>query len=56
MCSPLDGDGEEQSHDIVIEDSMECKISSNSYKMTFVGGGRSFFYRRKSLPKARDVS
>ena len=50
-----DGESDEQSHDVVIEDSLELKIPSNSYKMTFVCGGRSFFYRKKSLPKAREV-
>jgi hypothetical protein len=47
--------GEPEETDIVNEDAMECKISSNSYKLKFVGGGRSFFYRKKSLPKARQV-
>lgn len=35
---------------------MECKISSNSYKLTFVEGCQSIFYKKKSLPKARLVS
>jgi hypothetical protein len=54
--SPTTGEAEETSPDIVNEDAMEFKISSNSYKMKFVGGGRSFFYRKQSLPKARQVS
>ena len=54
--SPTTGEmGEEILPDIVNEDAMECTISSNSYKLKFVGGGRSFFYRRKSLPKAKQV-
>ncbi|XP_046857434.1 paired amphipathic helix protein Sin3b-like isoform X2 [Xenia sp. Carnegie-2017] len=53
--SPSNIEGEETSADIVNEDTMECKISSNTYKLKFVRGGRSYFYRRRSLPKARKV-
>ncbi|XP_028417065.1 paired amphipathic helix protein Sin3a-like [Dendronephthya gigantea] len=52
-CSPSAGEGEEMPPDIVNEDGMECKISSNSYKLEFVAGGLNFFYRKKSLPRAR---
>lgn len=54
--SPSAGDAEETSPDIVNEDAMECKISSNSYKLEFVEGGQSIFYKKRSLPKARVVS
>lgn len=54
--SPSAGEAEETSPDIVNEDAMECKISSNSYKLTFVEGGQSTLYKKKSLPKARLVS
>lgn len=54
--SPSAGDAEETSPDIVNEDAMECKILSNSYKLKFVEGGQSIFYKKRSLPKARVVS
>ena len=47
--------GEDVFPDIVNEDAMECTMSYNSYKLKYVPGGHSFFYRRKSLPKARQV-
>ena len=53
--SPSTGGDDETPPDVVNEDTMECKISSNSYKLKFVEGGRHFFYKKKSLPKARQV-
>jgi len=50
-----DEDGEEI-EDMEVENSMQCKLSLNSYKMRFVAGSWESMYRRGALTKAKLVN
>lgn len=39
-----------------VENSMECKLSLNSYKIRFVKGSEDYLYRRQALKRAKEVS
>ena len=38
-----------------VENSMECKLSLNSYKIRFVKGSEDYLYRRQALKRAKEV-
>lgn len=42
--------------DMEVENSMECKLSLNSYKIRFVKGSEDYLYRRQALKRAKEVS
>ena len=53
-CSEKE-DEENEVEDMEVENSIECKISLNSYKMVFVKGSEDFIYRRSALRRAKQV-
>lgn len=46
----------EDVEDMEVENSMECKLSLNSYKIRFVKGSEDYLYRRQALKRAKEVS
>lgn len=46
----------EEVEDMEVENSMECKLSLNSYKIRFVKGSEDYLYRRQALKRAKEVS
>ncbi|XP_068710577.1 paired amphipathic helix protein Sin3a-like isoform X1 [Montipora foliosa] len=40
--------------DMEVENSMECKLSLNSYKIRFVKGSEDYLYRRQALKRAKE--
>ena len=55
ICSEKEEDNDE-GEDMEVENSMECKLSLNSYKIRFVKGSEDYLYRRQSLKRAKEVS
>ena len=58
VCSLCSEKEEEENdvEDMEVENSIECKISLNSYKLVFVKGSEDFIYRRGALRRAKEVS
>ncbi|EDO41458.1 predicted protein, partial [Nematostella vectensis] len=54
----FDKEGENEENDEVedmeVENSIECKLSLNSYKMKFVHGSGDYMYRRRALTRAKE--
>ena len=46
----------DEGEEMEVENSMECKLSLNSYKIRFVKGSEDYLYRRQSLKRAKEVS
>lgn len=44
----------EEVEDMEVENSMECKLSLNSYKIRFVKGSEDYLYRRQALKRAKE--
>ena len=55
FCSEKEEDNDEV-EDMEVENSMECKLSLNSYKIRFVKGSEDYLYRRQALKRAKEVS
>ena len=54
-CSEKEEENDEV-EDMEVENSMECKLSLNSYKIRFVKGSEDYLYRRQALKRAKEVS
>lgn len=44
----------DEGEEMEVENSMECKLSLNSYKIRFVKGSEDYLYRRQSLKRAKE--
>ena len=55
VCSEKEEENDEV-EDMEVENSMECKLSLNSYKMRFVKGSEDYLYRKQALKRAKEVS
>ena len=42
-------------HDVINEEALECRFTTNSYKISYIAGTENFMYRMKSLTKAGKV-
>ena len=54
FCSEKEEENDEV-EDMEVENSMECKLSLNSYKIRFVKGSEDYLYRRQALKRAKEV-